>query len=146
MLEKGFSVPELLQPALPPSVSWFPLPPGWYLLGGMLLFCLLVWLLFRLARWRRNQWRRQAIAALPSQNSADGWLALIKRVLLIHQPRSAVSRSLTAEQLLQQVDIDSDLRISIGEKYCQPDNQLDAAANARLQSQLKDWLERLPYV
>ncbi|HHB1424308.1 TPA: DUF4381 family protein [Serratia odorifera] len=146
MLEKGFSVPELLQPELPPSISWFPLPPGWYLLGCMLLISLLVWLLFRLARWRRNQWRRQAMAALSRENSADGWLALIKRVLLIHQPRSAVSRSLTAQQLLQQIDIDADLRVVLAEKYCQPDNQLDAGTNARLQDQLKDWLERLPYV
>ncbi|MCE0846673.1 DUF4381 domain-containing protein [Buttiauxella sp. A2-C1_F] len=146
MLEKGFSVPELLNPALPKSFSWFPLPPGWFVLGGVLLIALMIFGLFRLARWRRNVWRREALAALQQPHSADSWLELIKRILLMHQPRSQISHTLSPEQLLQQVEIDADLRQQLSAKYCQPDNQLDASQTARLQTQLKNWLEKLPYV
>ncbi|MCT4714255.1 DUF4381 domain-containing protein [Enterobacteriaceae bacterium H18W14] len=146
MLEKGFSVPELLQPALPQSPSWFPLPPGWFVLAAVLLIALLLFVLFRFARRRRNLWHRQAQAALQQPHSVDSWLALIKRILLMHQPRADVSRLLTPEQLLEQVNIDNDLRRQLSEKYCQPDNQLDASHNARLSAQLKSWLEKLPYV
>jgi len=146
MLEKGFSVPELLSPALPQSLSWFPLPPGWFVLGGVLLIALIILGLFRLARWRRNVWRREALASLQQPHSADSWLELIKRILLMHQPRSLISHTLSPEQLLQQVEIDTDLRQQLSAKYCQPDNQLDANQNARLQTQLKNWLEKLPYV
>ena len=146
MLEKGFSVPELLNPALPRSFSWFPLPPGWFVLGGVLLIALIIFGLFRLARWRRNVWRREALASLQHPHSADSWLELIKRILLMHQPRSLISHTLSPEQLLQQVEIDTDLRQQLSAKYCQPDNQLGANQNARLQTQLKNWLEKLPYV
>lgn len=146
MLEKGFSVPELAVPALPQSMSWFPLPPGWWLTGGVLLIVLLVLALFRYARWRRNAWRREALAALQHPHSVDDWLALIKRILLMHQPRTAISQTLSPEQLLQQVAIDDDLRQQLNDKYCQPDNQLNASHSARLQVQLKHWLEKLPYV
>lgn len=37
MLEKGFTVPNLAEPALPGSPSWFPLPPGWIVLGILVL-------------------------------------------------------------------------------------------------------------
>jgi len=110
MLEKGFSVPELLLPALPQNISWFPLPPGWFVLGGVLLIALIIFLIFRLARWRRNLWRRQALASLQQPQSVDSWLALIKRILLMHQPRKSVSQTLSPEQLLEQVEIDAELR------------------------------------
>ncbi|MCU6668275.1 DUF4381 domain-containing protein [Enterobacteriaceae bacterium H4N4] len=146
MLEKGFSVPELAVPALPQDISWLPLPPGWWGTGVVLVIALLIFILFRLARWRRNAWRREALAALQHPHSVDGWLALIKRIQLMHQPRSRVSQTLSPEQFLQQVAIDPDLRQQLNAKYCQPDNQLDASHSARLQVQLKHWLEKLPNV
>ncbi|WP_449544548.1 DUF4381 family protein [Lelliottia amnigena] len=146
MLEKGFSVPELAVPALPQGFAWFPLPPGWWITGAVVLIALLLFLLFRLARWRRNAWRREALASLQHAHSVDGWLELIKRILLMHQPRAVVSQTRSPEQLLQQVDIDPDLRQQLNAKYCQADNQLDASHTARLQAQLKKWLEKLPYV
>ncbi|AWV25344.1 hypothetical protein CD187_03385 [Citrobacter youngae] len=146
MLEKGFSVPELAVPALPQSMSWFPLPSGWWLTGGVLLIALLLFALFRYARWRRNAWRREALAALHQPHTVDDWLALIKRILLMHQPRAAISQTLSPEQFLQQVTIDPDLRQQLHTRYCQPDNELDASHNARLQVQLQHWLEKLPYV
>ncbi|GBU14241.1 hypothetical protein AwEntero_28420 [Enterobacterales bacterium] len=146
MLEKGFTVPELLQPALPPAVSWFPLPPGWIYLGFILLAVLLIAFFFLFARWRRNLWRRQAQALLKKTHNADNWLTLIKRILLTHQPRSQISRERLPGQLLQHVPVDEDLRQQLSARYCQPDNQLDESDNSRLRTQLSRWIKELPHV
>lgn len=146
MLEKGFSVPKLAVPPLPQSISWLPLPIGWWVMGAIVLIALMLFALFRFARWRRNAWRRQARAALQQNHSVDGWVTLIKRILLMHKPRAVISRALSPEHLLQLVEIDDDLRQQLSARYCQPDNQLDARQTARLQLQLKHWLEKLPYV
>jgi hypothetical protein len=82
MLEKGFTVPALSQPALPPSASWLPLPPGWWVVGMIVLATLSLYLFFRFARWRRNRWRREALATLVISHTVDSWLALIKQILL----------------------------------------------------------------
>lgn len=146
MLEKGFTVPLLLQPALPQAFSWFPLPAGWFVLAGGLLIAILLAALFRIARFRRNVWRRQAYSALRQTTYVDDWLALIKRILLMHHPREQISQDLTPQQLLRHVPLDDDLRCALSAKYCQPDNQLDERQSLRLKSQLRRWLEGLPYV
>ncbi|MCS2150650.1 DUF4381 family protein [Scandinavium manionii] len=146
MLEKGFSVPALSQPALPPSPSWFPLPPGWLALGALLLAVLIVYLFFYCARYRRNRWRREALSVLPASHSVDSWLNLIKQVLLVHQPRATVSNWLTAEALLQQVPLENGLRLQMCAKYCQRDNRLADDDESRLRHQLAQWLKELPDV
>ncbi|WP_434641904.1 DUF4381 domain-containing protein [Klebsiella sp. I138] len=146
MVEKGLTVPELATPALPPSVSWLPLPPGWWVLGTFLLLAFVIYLIFRVARWRRNRWRREALAALLCPHSVDGWTGLIQRILLVHQPRKLVSRHVTTDSLLQQVPLDSDLRQAISARYCQRNNQLDADQTSRLRQQLSHWLKVLPDV
>lgn len=146
MLEKGFSVPELAEPVLPEPPSWFPLPPGWYVLGTLLLIILLVYIVIRIARWRRNLWRRQALQALSQSHTADSWLLLIKRVLLVHHPRQQISAALVPEQWLQEVPLDEVLRQQLSQRYCQPDNQLSEHDTDLLRTQLRAWIERLPYV
>lgn len=146
MLEKGFTVPHLAEPALPASPSWFPLPPGWFVLGAILLIAVLIFALFRYARWRRNLWRRQALSALSQPHSADSWLLLIKRILLVHHPREAISAAPNPMQWLQQVPLDDALREQLSQRYCQRENRLNDSDNARLRTQLHAWIERLPYV
>ncbi len=146
MLEKGFSVPDLLQPALPAPPSWFPLPVGWSVLGALLLLALLIFSLFRLARWRRNRWRREARAALQHDWPVDDWLTLVKRILLVHRPRKNVSEEFSPQALLATIPVDDDLRRLLCEKYCRADNTLDAGQTQRLRSQLRRWLEALPNV
>lgn len=146
MLEKGFTVPHLGEPLLPAPPSWFPLPPGWFLLAGVVFAALLIVGLVRYARWRRNLWRRQAMTALCQPQSVDGWLLLIKRILLVHQPREQVSGKLNPAHWLTQVPLDDVLRQQLCQRYCQPDNQLSATENARLRAQLLAWIEGLPDV
>lgn len=146
MLEKGFAVPDLLQPALPAPASWFPLPFGWLILGILTCASLALYLLFYLASWRRNRWRREAFSAMQRAQNVDSWLCLIKRVLLIHQPRAAISRDNAPESILRYVPVDEDLRHLLCSKYCQVENQLDDNQTVRLRTQLTHWLEGLPNV
>ncbi|HAT1622026.1 TPA: DUF4381 family protein [Raoultella planticola] len=146
MLEKGFTVPALSTPALPPSPSWFPLPPGWLVLGSLLLAVLAVYLFFRMARWRRNRWRREALSVVETSHGVDDWVNLIKQVLLVHQPRATVSQLLTAESLLGQVPLDRDLSELMCARYCQRENQLAADDESRLRARLTQWLQELPDV
>lgn len=145
MLAKGFSTPELAHPALPPDASWFPLPPGWTVLGLMLMLAMIIALLILLARFRRNRWRREARKQL-SQQHVDGWVAWVKRVLLVQHPRARVSQWQAPEQLLAQTSLDEELRTLLCRRYCQPDNQLEPGINRRIAQQLRHWLESLPYV
>lgn len=145
MLEKGFSVPPLLQPDLPPAVSWLPLPAGWWWLAGALAALLVLLALWRTARWRRNRWRREARQVLRHDNSIDSWLRLIKRVRLVHQPRAQVSE-LSLSQLLQELPLDAATYQRLFDGYCQPDNSLSPDEMQRLRSQLRRWLEALPDV
>ena len=146
MLEKGFTVPSLEQPALPPSPAWFPLPAGWIVLVSLLLIALALTLFFRYARWRRNRWRREALEALSQQQNVDGVMALIKQILLVHHPRSQISQSMTPAELLRDVPLDAPLRTAMCEKYCQRDNRLDESQYSRLHKQLAHWLKELPNV
>lgn len=145
MLAKGFSTPELAHPALPAAASWFPLPAGWMVLGVMLLLAMLIAMLIWLARFRRNRWRREARKQL-GQQQVDGWIALIKRVLLVQHPRAQVSQWQSPEQILAQTPLDEELRTLMCRRYCQPDNQLESSINQRIAQQLRHWLETLPHV
>ncbi|WP_343550349.1 DUF4381 family protein [Pantoea sp.] len=146
MLAKGFSTPELAHPALPGKVSWFPLPPGWTLLGVLLLIAIIIGALLLLARYRRDRWRREARKQLARQQQVDGWLLLIKQVLLVQHSRAEVSQWQTPQQLLAHTSLDDEVRNLMCRRYCQPDNQLDAETNQRVAGQMRHWLESLPHV
>jgi hypothetical protein len=146
MLERGFAVPDLALPALPPPVSWFPLPAGWWVSGILLVVALNLFVIFRIARWRRNIWRREAYKAIQRNLYVDDWLCLIKRILLIHLPRESVSRKISPASFLRYVPIDDDLRLLLSTKYCQRDNDLDDDQALRLRSQVFNWLKGLPDV
>ncbi|MFQ2894180.1 DUF4381 family protein [Aeromonas caviae] len=146
MLEKGFSVPALLDPSLPASVSWWPLAFGWRWLGALLLLALCVMALSRLARWRRNRWRREAGAMMATLRDVDGWLAMIKRIRLVHHPRAEVARAISPDEILAGVPVDEASRHLLCERYCRPDSELTPAQNAQLARQVAAWLESLPHV
>lgn len=146
MLAKGFSVPDLHHPALPAAFSWFPLPPGWTVLGIIVATGLLLYLFLRFARWRRNLWRREARKSIANEQTADGWMKTIKRILLIQSSREEISQLTSPGELLAEVPLDEPLRKALASQYCQPDNQLAPQLNVRLQQQMIRWLEALPDV
>lgn len=145
MLAKGFSIPELAHPALPADASWFPLPPGWMVLGVLLLLAVGIYLLRVLARYRRNRWRREARQQL-GQQQVDDWMRWVKQVLLVQHSRAEVSQWQTPQQLLAQTTLDDELRLLMCQRYCQPDNQLEVETYQRVARQMRRWLENLPDV
>jgi hypothetical protein len=54
----------------PPPVPWLPPAPGWYALGLTALLFLLWGAVILFRRWRRNAYRRQALAELTHLTSA----------------------------------------------------------------------------
>ena len=93
---QGLNLPELidlLEPVPEPApISMAPQTIGWLWLGlALLIFCaLLVW---RFARhWRRNAYRRAALAELArSAPDASSLALLVRRTALAAYPRSAVA-------------------------------------------------------
>ena len=89
-------IEEVLAPA---PVSWFPVTPGWQFLGLVLLL-LLAWRAWlQLQRWRRNGYRRDALAHLKAlRESGDppvpqllAIARLLKATAIAAYPRSAVA-------------------------------------------------------
>jgi len=91
MNEAATSLDRLHEIVLPPEVSWWPLAPGWYVVGGILLVLLLV--LFHRAwkRWRANAYRRAALRELASVNDAAGIAELLRRTALAAAPRPLIA-------------------------------------------------------
>lgn len=88
----------------PELISWWPPAPGWWILGALLLLVLAALAWFALRRYRRNAYRRQALARLDALQSeyrsagdlgsyAAGINALLKSVALVAYPRRTVAPS-----------------------------------------------------
>ncbi|CAI8711713.1 DUF4381 domain-containing protein [Pseudomonas sp. IT-P176] len=83
------SIEQLTELGLPAPVSYLPQTWGWWLLLGLLLVGLLAWAGRRYWLWRRDRYRREALARLAElQRSSDPLAALrelpelLKRVAL----------------------------------------------------------------
>ncbi len=129
MFEKGYAVPELLTPALPPRPQ---LVSATNRLADSARDCrrpAALFLLIRYARWRRNRWRREALLALNHPHTVDSWMQLIKRVQLVHQPRQMVSQTLAPEAVLASLTLDADLRDLLIARYCRADNAPERPAD-----------------
>jgi hypothetical protein len=82
---------------VPGPVAWWPLAPGWYVLGAIAMVALLVLLVRQWRRWQGNRYRRQAMTELallkgqPSGASLEQLPALLKRAALSAWPREEVA-------------------------------------------------------
>ncbi|GLK85874.1 DUF4381 domain-containing protein [Ancylobacter defluvii] len=82
---------------VPAPVPWWPPAPGWWMLLAALLAGLLILLVAAVRRWRRNAYRREALAALdrlgPATDAAGvaAISAILKRTALVAYPRAQVA-------------------------------------------------------
>lgn len=101
---EGLNLPQLLDLlhdiVRPDPVAWTPQTMGWAIVGGWLLvvFLLIGW--NRIQKWRRNRYRREALAMLnhigaqadvSSSAIAEQVALLIKRTALVAYPRAEVA-------------------------------------------------------
>lgn len=86
----------------PPSISWWPLAPGWYLLVGGLVCVILLTLFFYRRYYVHGQAKRQALRELDiiekqydqdnnSQNCSACLSKLLRRVALVYYPRTDIA-------------------------------------------------------
>ncbi|MCB4767400.1 DUF4381 domain-containing protein [Ancylobacter sp. Lp-2] len=94
---------------VPPPVAWWPPAPGWWMLLAALLAGLAILLVATVRRWRRDAYRREALAALdrlgPASDAAGiaAVSAVLKRTALAAYPREQVA-SLTGRAWLSFLD------------------------------------------
>lgn len=91
---------------VPEPVSWWPLAPGWYVLGGLLVFLFAVFIWSIVDRRLTNRYRRAGLRelaeleALPNESQTLPRLAaLVKRVALAAFPREQVASLAGADWL-----------------------------------------------
>ncbi len=99
---------------MPNPVSWVPETIGWYVVFGLILFVIGYWVYGRLQRFRKNRYRRLALAELAvierelqqTERRAKGLAeipVLVKQTALAAFPRSEVA-ALSGEQWLVFLD------------------------------------------
>ncbi len=82
---------------VPPPVPWWPPAPGWWILAAALVAALAILTSIAVCRYRRNGYRRAALAelavigAVADPTSAAAVSAVLKRVALVAYPRSDVA-------------------------------------------------------
>ena len=101
---EGLNLPQLLDLlhdiVRPDPVAWTPQTIGWTIVGAWLLVAILLIAWNRIRKWRRNRYRREALAMLnrigaqadASSSAVAGQVALlIKRTALVAYPRAEVA-------------------------------------------------------
>lgn len=83
--------------AVPPPIPWWPPAPGWWMVLAAVLIGCAILILAAIRRWRRNAYRRAALAELERLGSPadDGRAvaisAILKRTALVAYPRETVA-------------------------------------------------------
>jgi Domain of unknown function (DUF4381) len=91
MNEAATSLERLHEIVIPPEVSWWPLAPGWYVVGGILVILILLFVHRAWKHWRANAYRRAAFRELASVNDAAAIAELLRRTALAVEPRPVIA-------------------------------------------------------
>lgn len=91
MNEDAASLDRLHDIVLPPPVPWWPLAPGWYVLGVVVLLLLLALAFRAWLRRRRTAYRREALRSLRTANDVAEIAMLLRRTALAEFPREEIA-------------------------------------------------------
>lgn len=109
MSEDAADLSRLADIVVPAPIPWWPPAPGWWILGAGLAAALVILALLALRRYRRNAYRRAALAELsaigPVFDAAGvaAVSAILKRAALVAYPRAEVA-ALTGDKWLAFLD------------------------------------------
>jgi hypothetical protein len=91
MNEAATSLDRLHDIVLPAEVAWWPLAPGWYVVGGSLLLVVMVLVYRSRKRWLANAYRRAALHELAAIDDAAGIAELLRRTALASTSRAVIA-------------------------------------------------------
>jgi len=105
----------------PPPVAWLPPAPGWYAMGLSLLLLLGWFAVQKFVKWKRNRYRREALAELADlenqladsivhQKLLPQYSQLVKRTAIAAYGRRVVA-SVTGDEWLIFLDKTADTRL-----------------------------------
>lgn len=85
------SLENLKDIAEPPTVSWWPLAIGWWVLITI-SFLAIAWMVYRAySRWKANAYRRSALREIQDAVTSSEISEILKRTSLVAFPRSEVA-------------------------------------------------------
>ncbi len=85
------SLDNLRDIAVPPAVPWWPLAPGWYVVGTLALLGIALLTRRQWKLWKRNAYRREAMLRLHEAATTPEIADLLKRTALAAFPRFEVA-------------------------------------------------------
>ncbi|MCY1402393.1 hypothetical protein D9M71_175330 [compost metagenome] len=148
------SLDQLRELPLPMPPGWMPQTWGWLALSGLILLALLVWGGLALRRWRRNRYRREALAQLAGLQTAfennpqalRELPGLLKRVALSISPRTEVAglRGSEWQSFLQKccpTALPADFAERLARLAYAPDEKLHLLDASELFAITRRWLE-----
>ena len=71
---------------LPADLVWWPIQPGWWVLLALILLACSIYAYRRYRHWRRNAYRREALADLSATDNLRDMNAIIKRAVVAAFP------------------------------------------------------------
>ena len=96
-MNENSSLQNLNDIVAPAAAGWWPLAPGWYVVGFLLLVLIVVLAFRQWQSWRDNRYRRAALAelqslrSLPESRNLQHLPVLLKRAALSRWPREQVA-------------------------------------------------------
>ncbi|USW94004.1 DUF4381 domain-containing protein [Pseudomonas proteolytica] len=144
------SIEQLQEPGLPAPVSYWPHTWGWWVLLGLLGLGLLAWAARAWLKWRRNAYRRQALARLDTLDDLRELPALLKRVALSmplapeEQQRVPTLNGAEWQAFLQRhggADVPADLSRQLAALAYAPVDALSPEQRTRLLAHCRTWVE-----
>ncbi|MGF1721329.1 DUF4381 domain-containing protein [Vibrio kyushuensis] len=132
---------------LPTPVSWFPATTAWYTLFVLIILTILGALLYRLLKWLRTTYLREAKDLLEKYLQTDPQRVghLVKRVANQHWPeyRVGVMTAAAFHQFLQQQQGELSLSNSCCEALLQTNYQPNAVLSEQHVAEVRAWLGAL---
>lgn len=91
MKDPSTSLDRLHDVVSPPEIGWFPLAPGWYVVGAALVALLIIFAFRMWKNWQANAYRRAALRELERAPDVSTVATILRRAALVVAPRSLVA-------------------------------------------------------